>query len=232
MTTITHKLLFSAFDDKTEQNGPKGVVQFSEMTPRTGWAGSSTTSSATIAPNGDSCNMWSDTGASCLQYDLTSALGSNSFTVGFFISPTSYQAQYGNSPPQAWVIQIGPFNSQFLNYIVMSGAGTATYPKTGMVGNSFTGAYSDTASPVGTWRHVALSYDRSENSLMGFIDGRPFGSMQTASPTNMTMFIGGIGDRSTATGGMQTRYGYRGLISVVRYELVARTQAFDPLTWK
>jgi len=232
MIPIVYKLLFAAYDGETEQDGPRGIIQFSSMTPRTTWAGSGTATSATIAPNGDSCNLWSDTGASCLQYDLAPTLGLNSFTVGFFINPTSYQPQYGNSPPQAWILQIGPFSGLNLNYVVMSGTGTATYPKTGSVGGSVSGAYSDTASPVGTWRHVAMAYERSTGTITGFIDGKPFGPAQGANPSNLNMYIGGIGDRSGYTGGNSARYGYRGLISQFRYELVARTQTFDPLTWK
>lgn len=233
MTSLVFKQLFTAsYDDNQDPTGPRGIIQFSAMAPRPTWSGSSTTTSATIAPNGDACNLWSDSGASCLQYDLTSIVGTGSFTLGFYVNPTSYQSQYGNSPPQAWVMQVGPYGGTYVGHVIMAGTGTATYPKTSSIQGNVNAASGPIPLPVGNWHHVGMSYDVITNQLSGFIDGVPYGPVQANNPANRMMYIGGIGDRGGATAGAQTRYGYRGLISMVRYELVARKQQFDPSTWK
>lgn len=207
--------------------GPSNSIDFSAMTPRS-WSGSAPTASATLAPNGDACQAYADTGAASTLIDLTSLLGSDGFTIGAYFYPTSYQAQYGTAAPSATVFHLGPFSGVNIGGSMRPGTGTGS-----LLTNSFGTTIIDTeSSPVGAWRHMAFSYDPVTKLLRGFSNGRYVGQQTNNPPTTKILSVGGIGDRSGVVGGNQARYGYRGLVSVIRFSIGAITDSFDPLAWK
>jgi len=207
-------------------------VLLSDMQPNSRWSPSGTTVSSELAPNGDTCELWRNDGASCKQIDLTAVLSGKPFILGCYIKPSSYQAQYGNSPPSAWVLQVGSFNAAFMVFNAKPGTGTAAYPKTNSVtGTTNLQVFSETVSPVDVWTHIALSFDPSTGKLAGFVNGAFFGETNSGAPSTYTLFMGGIGDRTNIGGGSLARYGYRGLISNIRYLNQYVNYDFDPLTF-
>lgn len=177
--------------------------------------------SATLAPNGDACLQWAAN--SCAKIDMTSYLQDKSFTLGFYIYPTSYQDAYGTTASRGVVMQIGPFGKNAFFY----------YAKP--VKSSYEADLTERAmvnAPVNVWAHVALSFDPNTRKYVGFLNGVPYpGANVINLPPNFISYFGGLGDRSNALGGAQTRYGYRGLMSTFRIYNTFTNTAFDPLTF-
>lgn len=198
-------------------------LEFSEFSNRA-WAGAETLTSSVVAPNGDECREF--TASSSVFLSIADKIGEGAFTIGAYIRPSSYQAQYGNSPPTGYVFQIGSFSSGYNCLAARDGSGTSAYPKT----ISF-GAYSDQFASIGAWRHVAGAFDPKTGDCGLFVDGVYFGKATAAMVAQMVLSLGGIGDRPGYTGSNSARYGYRGLISSVRVRKGFQTQNFNPLTW-
>ncbi len=190
------------------------------------WTGSGTTATSELAPNGDICQVWGNTGASSKFIDLTALLGTGAFTIGAYVKPSSYQASYGTAAPAGWVFQLGPYSGPMIAMIARPGTGPGS-----PILNSVGTIYDTLTTPVGAWRHLAFSYDPATGKLAGFTDGHRFGEAVVTNPSSRILSIGGAGDRTGQTGVSQARYGYRGLISAIRVNTAYQTTDFDPLTW-
>lgn len=199
------------------------TLNFSDFQNRN-WAGSAPASSTVLAPNGDPTQNFS--AASSTFLDIGSKIGEGPFTIGVYVQPSSYQAQYGNSAPVGQVFQIGAFSSGYNALSVRPGTGTASYPKT----VSFV-VYSDQVAPVGEWHHVAAAFDPATSTCRLFVDGKNYGDAIGAAVAALTLSLGGIGDRPGFTGANDARYGYRGLMSTVRVRGGLQSDDFDPVTW-
>jgi len=197
------------------------------------WSGANTAVSATLAPNGDTCEQWSNSGSSCKLLDIAPYIG-NQFTIGCYFQPSTYQAQYGNSPPQGVVCQIGHFGTYYVSYTALSGSGSASYPLTDLFkNNAGLTVNSPLATPIGTWRHLAIGINLPAKTFTVFQDGQLFdqASLNTSLTLSTMCYFGGIGDRSGIVGADASRYGYRGLISAIRLYSSYMTESFDPLTF-
>lgn len=199
------------------------ILEFSDFQNRT-WAGAAPTASSVLAPNGDPTQNFSASSSTFL--DITEKIGTGPFTVGIFIQPSSYQAQYGNSPPTAHVIQFGAFSSGYNTIATRPGTGTATYPKTISFAH-----YGSQIAPVGVWRHIAGAFDPDSRLCRLFVDGVNDGEAVGFAIAALTLSLGGIGDRPGVVGASEARYGYRGLLSAVRVRKGMQESNFDPLTW-
>lgn len=210
----------------------EGIIPFEELTPRP-WAGAEVTATDVKAPNGDDCRVWSDTGTSCVCVDLNSSMKDQPYTIGLYCRPSSYQAQYGASPPQATAIQIGAFtDTRRQSATLLSGAGTNSgQPVTNGVATGTTVKYSNAPTPVGEWVHVAMTFDPVSKMFSGFFNGNRLGNMATLTPSGFMVYLGGLGDRAGSTGSLQTRYGFRGLMSSLRLQKKFQETNFNPLTW-
>ena len=201
-------------------------IDFSALSSRT-WAGADTTATAELAPNGDECQVWGNTGASSKLIDLTSRIGTGRFTIGAYFKPSSFQPQYGTEAPTAWVFQLGPFGNSSHVFAARPGTGTGAN-----LTNTLTGPLIDThVTPVGVWTHLAFSFDPGTGKILGFTNGQKFGEGTADNPASRILSIGGIGDRSGVVGANNARYGYRGLVSAVRFTTTLQTADFNPLTW-
>lgn len=198
-------------------------LDFSEFTNRS-WAGAETLASSILAPNGDATREF--TASSSVFLSIADKIGEGAFTIGAYIRPSSYQAQYGNSPPSGNVFQIGAFATGYNALVARDGSGTASYPKTISYG-----VYSDQYALIGAWRHVAAAYDPVTSQCGLFVDGVFHGKAVGTKVTEMILGLGGIGDRAGVVGANQARYGYRGLISDVRVRKGFQSLNFNPLTW-
>ena len=199
------------------------TLDFSDFTSRT-WSGAAPTASSTLAPNGDMCQNFS--ASSSVVLDIDSKIGDGPFTIGAYIQPSSYQGQYGSSPPTGIVFQIGTFSGGYNAVWARPGTGTATHPKT----ISFL-TFSDQTAPVGQWRHVAAAFDPTTRMCRLFVDGVDFNEAQGVAISSRTLSLGGLGDRPGITGSNDARYGYRGLMSQVRVRKGYQKGNFNPLVW-
>lgn len=199
------------------------TLDFSDFTSRA-WSGAAPAASSTLAPNGDACQDFS--ASSSVFLDIATKIGEGPFTIGAYIRPSSYQAQYGTSPPTGIVFQIGSFSGGYNAVWARPGTGTATHPKT----ISYL-TFSDQFAPVGQWRHIAAAYDPTTRMCRLFVDGVDYNEAQGVAINSFTLSLGGIGDRPGVTGSNDARYGYRGLLSQVRVRNGYQKGNFDPLTW-
>lgn len=220
---MLEELLFGS--SRIPQHDVTQPLDFSAMSNR-GWAGSETTATTELAPNGDACEVWGNTGASSKYLDMTALLGTAPFTIGAYFKPSSYQGAYGTAAPAGWVFQLGPYSGPMIYMVARPGIG----PGTPLL-NSVNTTYDTLTTPVGVWRHLAFSYDPATGKLSGFTDGHRFGEATSANPSSRILSIGGAGDRVGQTGTSLARYGFRGLVSAIRYTNTFRTDDFDPLTW-
>ena len=178
---------------------------------------------ATKAPNGDSCVLLDNAGASCMRIDLTDVFKGRDFTIGFYINPTSFTGTVGSTPSRGVAIELGPFLSNNLYFYAApvnsgyEGDGVAQYPMS--------------PTPVNQWSHIALSLQLSSKKLTGFVNGVPVSRTLKNIPANFNAYFGGIGDRSGYTGSAQGRYGYRGLMSEIHVTPTLIDTTFDPLTF-
>lgn len=177
--------------------------------------------SSILAPNGDSCVLLDNNGASCMSIDLTSLFSGKNLAIGFYVNPTSFTGVVGSTPSRGVAIELGPFLANNLYFYVApvnagyEGDGSAQYPMA--------------ATPANQWSHIALSLELSTKRLTGFVNGVPVTRVLTRIPANFNAYFGGIGDRPGYTGSAQGRYGYRGLMSTVRAVPRLINTAFDPL---
>lgn len=179
--------------------------------------------SATRAPNGDSCVLLDNSGASCMTIDLTSLFAGKAFTIGFYIYPTSFTGVVGTTPSRGVAIQLGPFLSNTFYFYAApvnagyEGDGSALYPML--------------PTPANQWSHIALSFEPGTKRLTAFVNGVPVSRVLKAIPPSFKAYFGGIGDRPNYTGSAQGRYGYRGLMSTIYAVPRLINSNFDPLTF-
>lgn len=220
------------FGKKKRSSVADGSIDFGDMTPA-GWSNSSVLTSAVKAPNGDDCAEWRSDGSSCLRMDMTELFGQSSFSIGYYYRASSYQPQYGTAPPSGRIFQLDSFSSiRAIACTVLPGTGTSSQPLYDGVGYDGKVGYSNShRSPVNTWCHFLLSFDRETNTIRAFFDGVRFLQDSCRPPFSMMMALGGISDRSGVTGANDARYGFRGLMSTPRYTGDVVVDNFNPLDW-
>lgn len=198
-----------------------GALSFDDFGPVPG--STFPTRSSTLAPNGDSCVLLDNAGASSMSIDLTALFTGSDLAIGFYINPTSFTAAVGSTPSRGVAIQLGSFLQN--NFYFYTAPAKAGYEGDGSA------QYTMAATPANQWSHIALSFQQSTKRLTGFVNGVPVSRTLANIPPNFKAYFGGIGDRPNYTGNAQGRYGYRGLMSTIYAVPRLIDTAFDPLAF-